>query len=43
MESSVWTAVGDLSETPEFDGDVSETIERLCTEALEARGLIGGE
>jgi len=41
MESPIWTIIGNLSETPEFDGDVSETIECLCREALEARGLIG--
>jgi hypothetical protein len=41
MDSRIWTAAGDLSETAEFDGDVSETIERLCREALKARGLMG--
>lgn len=41
MDSAIWTAVGDLSETAEFDGDVSETIESLCREALKARGRMG--
>lgn len=41
MESTTWTAIGLLA-TAEFGGEVSEAVDRLCIEALEARGLIGG-
>lgn len=37
MDSTVWTDIGKVSET-ETEGDVSAAIEKLCREALEARG-----
>ena len=36
MDSAVWTEIGKISES-EYDGDVSATIEVLCTEALKHR------
>ena len=38
MESTVWTEIGKIAEQ-QFDGNVSAAIEKLCKEALTARGV----
>ena len=37
MDSAVWTEIGKVSDN-ETEGDVSAAIEKLCREALAARG-----
>jgi hypothetical protein len=37
MDSAVWTEIGKVSDN-ETEGDVSAAIEKLCREALVARG-----
>ena len=40
MDSVVWTEIGKVSEN-ETEGDVSAAIEKLCREAVKARGIEG--
>lgn len=38
MELSMWTSVAAIAES-EHDGDVSASVEALCSEALKARAM----